>query len=289
MKKLLLLFFVIVFSHSITKAQCPPGAFAYLSADPLCSSGCSVLLLGWPEGTLVNIYGGTPLEIVGSAPIPGVYGNGGIDNAYTCVPCNIPLIFASTTPGATGGCVIATIGIVPVKLTEFSANTSFNGGACLLKWTVSQEIGGAKYTVQKSDDGRSFIDITTVKSYNNGKTSNTYSYEDATQVKGNKYYRLKIVEISGAINYSPTAIVKSTISTGFTIYPNPVLNYFSVTIAEKLLPATVEIYNAQGQSLYKLKTNQNILNIDKNLNTGVYALKVTGNNNISTTQKFIKR
>lgn len=289
MKKLLLTFCVIALSHSITKAQCPPGAFAYQSLYPQCPSGCGVLLLGWPEGVIVNIYGGTPLTIITSALISGTLGGGGTGDAFTCVPCNTPLVYASNVLGATGGCVIATIGIVPVKLTDFSATGSFSGSTCRLKWTASQEMGGVKYIVQKSNDGSSFIDINTIKAYNNGRSSNIYSYEDATLGQGNKYYRLKIMEISGSINYSPTAIVKNTFNTGFAIYPNPVLNNFSVAIADKLLPATVEIYDAQGQSLYKLKTNQNLLNINKNLNSGIYVLKVTGNNNISSTQKFIKR
>ena len=124
MKKLLLPLFVIAFTHSITKAQCPPGAFAYQSLYPQCASGCGVLLLGWPEGVIVNIYGGTPLTIITSALISGTLGDGGTGDAFTCVPCNTPLIYASTVLNATGGCVIATIGIVPIKLTDFSASSS---------------------------------------------------------------------------------------------------------------------------------------------------------------------
>ena len=288
MKKLLLLVSVIAFSHSITKAQCPPGAFAYQSLYPQCASGCGVLLLGWPEGVVVNIYGGTPLTIITTALIEGTLGGGGTGNAFSCVPCNTPLIYASTVLNASGGCVIATIGIVPVKLTDFSATAS-TGKSCLLKWTASQEMGGVKYIVQKSDDGTNFKDIKIIAAYNNGKSSNSYSFEDIAQINGNKYYRLKVAEVTGKINYSPVAIFRNKINDGFTIYPNPVLNNFSVSIAEKSLPATVEIYNAQGQAIYRVKTNQCLLNIDKDFKNGVYALKVTGINNIGTSQKFIKR
>ncbi len=287
MKKLLLLFFVIAFSHSITKAQCPPGAFAYQSLYPQCATGCGVLLLGWPEGVIVNIYGGSPLTIITTALISGTLGGGGTGDAFTCVPCNTPLIYASTVLNATGGCVIATIGIVPIKLTDFSARSLFN--SILLKWTASQETGGVKYVIQRSDDGRNFNDINTIIANKNGKPSNSYSFEDVNMAGGNKYYRLKIIEVAGNTTYSPIAIVKNEKSFGFSIYPNPVLNNFSVIIPEKFLPAAVEIYNAQGQSIYKFKTSQSLLNIDKQLKNGIYALKVTGNNNISTTQKIIKR
>jgi hypothetical protein len=288
MKKLLLLFFVIAFTNSITKAQCPPGAFAYQSLYPQCPSGCGVLLLGWPEGVLVNIYGGTPLTIITSALISGTLGGGGTGDAFTCVPCNTPLVYASAVFGATGGCVIATIGIVPIKLTDFSAS-ALSSKSCLLKWTASQEAGGVKYVVQRSEDSRNFDDINTIIANKNGKSSNSYSYEDVNIAGGNKYYRLKVIEVTGNTTYSPVAIVKSETSLGFSIYPNPVLNNFSVMISDKLLPATVEIYNAQGQSVYRYNTTQSLLNIDKQLKNGIYALKVTGNNNLSTTQKLIKR
>ncbi len=288
MKKLLLLFFVIAFSHSITKAQCPPGAFAYQSLYPQCSSGCGVLLLGWPEGVIVNIYGGTPLTIITTALISGTLGGGGTGDAFTCVPCNTPLIYASAVLNAAGGCVIATIGIVPIKLTDFSAR-SLSDKSSILKWTASQETGGVKYVIQRSDDGRNFKDINTIIANKNGKPSNSYSYEDLEPTGGNKYYRLKIIEVAGNTTYSPVAIVKNERSFGFSVYPNPVLNNFSVMIADKFLPATIEIYNAQGQSVYKNKITQSLLKIDQQFKNGIYALKVTGNNNISATQKLIKK
>lgn len=288
MKKLLLLFSVIAFSHSITKAQCPPGAFAYQSLYPQCASGCGVLLLGWPEGVVVNIYGGTPLAIITTALISGTLGGGGTGDAFTCVPCNTPLIYASTILNATGGCVIATIGIVPIKLTDFSASSSTTNSS-LLKWTASQEAGGVKYIVQRSEDGRNFNDVKTLLAYKNGKSSNSYTYEDFGLTGGNKYYRLKVIEITGSIMYSSVAIVKNEANSGFSIYPNPVLNNFTVIVAERFLPATVEIYNAQGQSVYKNKINQSFVKIDQQFKSGIYALKVTGNNNISATQKLIKK
>lgn len=288
MKKLLLLFFVIAFNHSITRAQCPPGAFAYQSLYPQCASGCGVLLLGWPEGVIVNIYGGSPLSVVTTALISGTLGGGGTGDAFTCVPCNTPLIYASTVLNATGGCVIATIGIVPIKLTDFSVSSQA-GNAGLIKWTASQEAGGVKYVVQKSEDGRNFNNINTIIASKNGRPSNSYSYEDKGLTAGNKYYRLKIVEVSGTTTFSPVAILKSEKGVGISIYPNPVQSSFSVIIPEKILPAAIEIYNAQGQSVYKFETNQTLLNIDTQLKSGIYALKVTGSDNISITQKLIKR
>ena len=170
-------------------AQCPSNAFAFLSTYALCPLGCGVLLKDWPEGVVVNIYGGSPIDVITSVIIPGTYGGSGTGNAFTCVPCNIPLIFASSIPGATNGCVIITLGTVPIKLSNFSLKST-GTNSCLLKWTTYNEPGNTKYTIQRSKDARNFIDISTLKG--NGNNSNTYSFDDVSIQQGTQFYRIKI-------------------------------------------------------------------------------------------------
>ncbi len=288
MKKLQLLLFVIAFNYSITKAQCPIGATALQSRYAQCTSTCGVLLIGWPEGTLVNIYGGTPLTIVTSAIISGTLGGGGTGTAFICVPCNIPLIFASSSTNATTGCVIVSIGVVPVKLTNFNV-VNVADGSCRLGWTASNETGLVKYVVQRSADGRNFTDVSTLSSYNNNAAAVNYNYKDAAAIAGNNYYRLKIIENSGSIAYSETLVVKKQGSFGLSIYPNPSTTNFNIGIPEKMLPATLDIYNAQGQQVYTFYTRQSNFTINKQLRSGVYTVKVTANNHSSITQKIIKK
>ncbi len=285
MKKFLtLILLAVTLIQAPAKAQCPPGAFAYQSLYPQCPSGCGVLLLGWPEGVLVNIYGGTPLAIITSTVISGTLGGSGTGDAFTCVPCNTPLVYASNINGATSGCVIATIGVVPVKLTNFSA--SLSGNNCLLKWTATSEIGTIKYTIQKSNDGRNFTDIASVS----GKQLpiNNYSFNDAIPLKGASFYRIKSTEVSGSFSYSETVMLKNQSDFGFSVYPNPANEEFRITLPSKFLPATVEIINAQGAVIYSAKTNQASYSVNKYMQKGIYAVKVTGSNNESLTQRLIK-
>lgn len=284
MKKLLLLMlFVVALNQTTVKAQCPPGAFAYQSLYPQCPSGCGVLLLGWPEGVIVNIYGGTPLTIITSALISGTLGNGGTGDAFTCVPCNTPLVYASAIVGASGGCVIATIGVVPVKLTNFTGTLANN--SCTLKWTASSETGTVKYTVQKSSDGRVFTDVATIKGTQ--LPVNHYSYNDVAG-KGAAFYRIKVTEVSGNILYSETVLVKNDNQFGFSVYPNPASGEFNVSIPAKFLPAAVELINAQGATVLAQKTNQSTFTLNTFLPKGIYAVKVTGSNNESLTQRLIR-
>jgi hypothetical protein len=285
MKKLLLLMlFVVALNQTTLKAQCPPGAFAYQSLYPQCPSGCGVLLLGWPEGVLVNIYGGTPLTIITSALISGTLGGGGTGDAFTCVPCNTPLVYASNVIGATGGCVIATIGVVPVKLSNFTAIAANNN--CILKWNTTSESGPVKYIIQRSENGRNFTDISTVEGIS--LPSNAYTYTDVNSIKGSSYYRIKTIEFSGSTAYSDIVMVRNDNDLVVSVYPNPSSNDFKITVPAKFLPAHVEIINGQGTAMHAEKINQTTLTVHRPLPKGIYILKVTGNNNNTVTQRLIK-
>lgn len=265
-------------------AQCPLNAYAFLSAYQQCPQGCGVLLKGWPEGVIVNIYGGSPIIIITSAVIPGTYGGPGVDNAFTCVPCGIPLIFASAIPGATNGCVITTLGTVPVKLTNFSLQ-AIGTNSCLLKWTTYNEPESTTYTIQRSKDARNFIDIATLTG--NGNNSNNYSFEDVSIQKGIQFYRIKITDPTKKITYSEISLIKNQNNLGASIYPNPVENDFKISIQSQFLPANIMIYNSEGKAIHSVTTLQPTLSINKRLPKGIYAVRITGNNNATVTQTLL--
>lgn len=286
MKKFIIILSTLFFLQTASDAQCPPGAFAYQSLYPQCGSGCGVLLLGWPEGVLVNIYGGTPLAVITSALISGTLGDGGTGDAFTCVPCNVPLVYAAAGPGASSGCVIATIGIVPVKLVAFSVIHSGKKGNDI-KWTTTQELEPVKYIVQRSQNSLDFIDIATI----NGKQqlNNQYIFTDDYIKKGTVYYRVKVKEAAGQLFYSSVSVINNQTDIGIMAFPNPIENGFKLTIPQQLLPATYQIINAQGQSVYSAATNRVTTEINQLLTTGIYAIRVKGSNSETATQTIIKK
>ena len=284
MRNLLLSLLVFILITPNAFSQCPPNAFAFVSAYPQCAQGCGVLLKDWPEGVVVNVYGGSPIRIITSAVIPGIFGGPGVDGAFVCVPCSTPLLFASAIPGATYGCVVYSLGTVPVKLTNFSLHST-GANSSVIKWTSSNEQGIIKYTVQRSKDSRIFSDVTTLSG--NGSSSNTYMYTDRSVQEGIIYYRIKITEITGSISFSETALVKNQNTLAVSIYPNPADNNFKVTIPGQFLPAKVILYNSIGKIVYSSNAAQSTLSINEYFPKGVYALKVTGNNNAVVTQTLM--
>ncbi|MFM2359751.1 MAG: hypothetical protein RLY16_1744 [Bacteroidota bacterium] len=285
MKKYFLTLVTLLFLATGVKSQCPPNAFAFTSTYPQCPDGCGVLLKDWPEGVVVNIYGGTPLVIITSVLIPGTYGGPGTGNAFSCVPCNVPLVFASTNPNASSGCVIIYLGTVAIDITSFSVTNT--GNQPQLKWTAANDSRGDVYTVQKSTLNGQFVDIAALPAI--GGTNKTYNYTDATLNAGNVQYRLKMTDIAGTVTYSQTVTVKAKTSFGISIYPNPTQQGFHVAVPTALLPASIQLINAQGQIVAKQNTTVANNEFTQSLPAGIYAVRVTGSNNEIITQTLIKK
>jgi hypothetical protein len=283
MKNLITLLLIALFFGNTANGQCPPGAFAYQSTYAQCATGCGVLLLGWPEGVQVNIYGGTPLTIITSAIVTGTYGGPGTGDAFTCVPCNTPLVYAASAPGASSGCVIATIGIVPVKFISFSANTIAN--QTQFTWKVATETAPVKYIIQQSTDGRNFTDGPQINSSANA--GGQYQHQQAVSGTAN-FYRIKAVEISGETIYSATVWVKKANDKAITVYPNPSQNEFNLSVPAQHLPAQLMVFNAQGVMMMQKSITATATSFYNHLPKGLYTLKIASANRSVSTHRLIK-
>ncbi len=289
MKKFLFLILssILIFSASL-KAQCPPNATAFAINYSTCipTPGCAVLLNGWPEGVLVNIFGGTPLQTINTVQIPGTYPGPGVDNAFVCVPCNTPLVFASTVPGAINGCVIISTITTPLKLNNFTVNESGNG-ANKINWSTSSENGTEKFIVERSINSKEFIELATIKAQGTDGTDKTYSYLDKITGLSKMYYRLKTIDISGKVSYSEIISIYKQPNIGISIYPNPVSDIFKINLSAQQLPALVKIYNAQGKPIFTKRISEETLTVNEKLQSGIYVVKVLSDDNKFSTEKFI--
>ncbi len=286
MKKYLLTALLFITLSGAVKSQCPPNALAFASVYPQCPDGCGVLLRDWPEGVLVNIYGGDPLSIITSVAIPGVLGGSGVGNAFVCVPCNIPLVFASTLPGATSGCVIVYLGVLPITLTDFTASSG-NGRAPVISWTAATDTRNVTYTVQRSEGEAAFTDISTINA--RGGYAQRYQYTDLSAGSGNIRYRIRYQDGTGDVSYSAIKSVKIGMGNSFGgIFPNPSRNSFKIQVNPVALPATARLINSQGQTVASIIINNPVTEFGNQLGRGVYALRLTDKNHNSQTQILVK-
>lgn len=156
---------------------------------------------------------------------------------------------------------------LPVILEDFSARLYKNSHA-LLNWEVTQETGIVRYEVEESADGRTFTYLGSVAA----SGSKHYEYTDESLQQGYNFYRLRIVDQDGSVQYSAVRFVIYSRDGAMVWYPNPTSHYLYLEFynedgAEHL---SVKVYNSisgsQGvDQKYKLSKGLNKLAVDISL------------------------
>jgi hypothetical protein len=153
---------------------------------------------------------------------------------------------------------------LPVQLADFTVSV-VKQNQVRLDWTTLTETNNYGFEVQKSADGKSFQTIPNSFIPGHGTTlqPHSYSYTDATAGSVQNFYRLKQIDLDGAVHFSEgqqvnalTSVTERPIPKEFALdqnYPNP---FNPTTMIEFALPketrVTLEVFNILGQRVSTL-------------------------------------
>src|SRR5258708_7068002 len=143
----------------------------------------------------------------------------------------------------------------PLPLTLISFKATCEGPYAILQWQTGSESDIDRFVVERSGDGSTWLDLGETTSYNNPNGS-SYTYKDPAP-QASSFYRLKILDRSGSVSYSPTFRGGfSDIALPFLVYPNPSPGHATAQVAvREATTATLQLYNMTGQLLYSTEWN----------------------------------
>lgn len=173
---------------------------------------------------------------------------------------------------------------LPIELISFSAKPEES--LVVLNWTTASELNNDFFTVERSTDGFSWNQITTVKGAGTSNYQIDYLIYDQNPLVGLQYYRLKQTDFDGTYNYSNTVSVNFSgiYSDAFLLYPNPASESIQLISSENTLePIAVKLYSITGQFLFDFSFehgNQAVLSVN-DLKPGSYYVIVKQGNTIS--------
>jgi hypothetical protein len=168
---------------------------------------------------------------------------------------------------------------LPVNLVSFDV-VKESGEKVWVKWELSDYAEPAvKFEIEKAGTDKFF---TTVAKLNGSATNRFYNYYDNDFKKSINYYRLKITDVTGAVNYSQTAVVVSGKNEFLLnkVLPNPVkVNMILHITAGSAGPIELQIVDIQGKIIKKWKQalvdGNNFISVQQiNIPDGLYL--VTG-------------
>lgn len=192
-----------------------------------------------------------------------------------------------------------------VHLLNFTALKA--AGGAQTNWVTENEQNYTSFTLERSTDGgKNYVDKDDVASSGQG----TYGFLDTQPINGANLYRLKMVDLNGAITYSSVITVmygntnaNGNVQSRIAIYPNPAKTTITLTIASGTSQNSATQAPA-AQSVYGIKIVNALGTVVKNTTTsdtnwqsnisgllpGTYVLQVVNNSDNSLVGKgtFIK-
>ena len=186
---------------------------------------------------------------------------------------------------------------LPIELISFDAN--LKGNIVLLVWETLSEINNDYFTIEKSNDGLNFIEVTRLQGAGNSLERLAYSTTDNSPFTGVSYYRLKQTDFNGDYTYSEIkAINNQNIKTkNSVVFPNPVIdNQMFLNLAADSFFTNAEIFvysmngNLLSQQIISFESTKDVtidLTQSFKLIQGVNFLKYKLSNNEHGVIKFI--
>jgi Secretion system C-terminal sorting domain len=148
-------------------------------------------------------------------------------------------------------------GCNPLPVSWVSVDAVWVNAKAVVKWKVTNEVNLKEYVVERSSDGRQYTAIGTVKE--NAALNGQYQFTDE-QPGAENYYRIRQVDIDGAMSYSGSVLLrKAAAISKLGVYPNPAREAVRLT-----LPAasgTVRLLDVKGTVLYSSKVAGNLLDL----------------------------
>lgn len=173
--------------------------------------------------------------------------------------------------------------ILPVELKSFSAEPDEKDA--LLNWETETESNFSGFEVQHSSNNSSekFEKIGWVQVKNFNDTGASYQYRDKSiRTNVNHYYRLKMIDLDGSIEFSPIRQVRiSDDDSSIIIFPNPTADYLTIK-GELTSNITLFLFDASGKEIFSKRFSNEFIQDDidvSNLSSGSYYLKITNTNN----------
>lgn len=181
--------------------------------------------------------------------------------------------FGIFTFGSSGGSPL------PVSLIGFDAKAKTD--YVQLNWETAWETNNDYFTIERSEDGKSFSKLATIKGAGNATEKLKYAYDDKDPLPGISYYRLKQTDFNGQFEIFPVKSVNIPFAKIENVGPNPFTNVININFNMlKEAPVTIQLLNANGSVVFEEAARANpgnnsyTISNQQQLPKGMYILRI---------------
>ena len=201
----------------------------------------------------------------------GSVGDGFVHSGNTALPNTI----FSGGEGDGWHAVVLPLGPLPVTLLSFKAEQV--AATHLVTWITAAEINTSHFEVQRSANARDFSTVSSTAAAGVLNAGASYNFTVLQPWTGNNFYRLKMADKDGSIDYSNIVLLKNIGDLPVSVFPNPTADWLYVSIPHFANSKTItaSLLDANGRLLCQpiLKPGSSNAIAVSNLPAGVYTLQ----------------
>jgi len=173
-------------------------------------------------------------------------------------------------------------GVVPVTITDFSGVAKENSNQ--LFWNVEQAFNFDHYSLEKSLDGKSFLEMDRISGSEQKVSYTAMDYNPSTLT----YYRLKMIDLDGAFQFSDIISINNDKKqiTRPQFFPNPYISgqLFLENVEDIDI---IDIIDASGKIVLRSKANTHSIDI-QDLSLGVYVIRFFAEGKLIESSKLVR-
>ncbi len=178
-------------------------------------------------------------------------------------------------------------GPVPVTLLSFTASPQKN--AVFLFWQTAAEYQNDHFAIERSINGRDFIQIGRMAGHGTTSLAQHYKWIDDSPVKGMNFYRLRQVDTDNRFQLSRVIPVKFGSQDIVNAYYVPATHSIMIQFSVEQPPTLLMLLSSAGQRVTGMQTADGTLNVHLSLPVladGVYTL-VIGNREMTYSRQIL--
>ncbi len=181
-------------------------------------------------------------------------------------------------------------GSLPVTLVQFAGYQKQN--EVYLHWQTSSEVNTSHFIVEKSNDGKHFEEMETIKAAGNSSSLLEYKSTGIHIRHGKNYFRLRIADKNGSYEYSEVLVFEKEEdkTNGIVLYPNPSNAEVVLTNPDKLM-LQIRITDLTGKEIKHISCSDEEINLASAFATkqvGIYTVHISTDGGKSIIHKLIR-
>lgn len=169
---------------------------------------------------------------------------------------------------------------LPVLLTTFQVAPK--NGVATVQWETSKEIQTDRFVIEVSGNNKDYREVASLQAKGYSDNLNRYEYKVTGLTNGTWYFRLKMIDQDGTVNFSPIQVVK--IESGnasqpiLKAYPNPAIEATTVQHPSAAKNDILQVVNMQGNVVasYSPAIGSQSTRLTLSLPNGAYLIRYVG-------------